>query len=226
MYSLVICNIKSEQNYNIYVVDYKDNEEGEYQYVLEHLKKLDLITIVQKNDVGALLQQLANGIKSSTIDSSILLVLGQQRFNDLKFDSVINEKKEDSNTLFGSNGFISSTSSEIKTYKQALSYILDNGPEFHIHTVLQVDKPSNLLFEDYVTSKFIFKKFRHLIMLKSDDKAALSLGLPDEIRLDTLNSEPERLRAIYYADGDDGWTLFSPFAMPNKNELSNLTNKQ
>jgi hypothetical protein len=63
-------------------------------------------------------------------------------------------------------------------------------------------------------------------MLKSDDKAALSLGLPDEIRLDTLNSEPERLRAIYYADGDDGWTLFSPFAMPNKNELSNLTNKQ
>lgn len=226
LYSLVICNIKSEQNYNIYVVDYKDNEEGEYQYVLEHLKKLDLITIVQKNDVGALLKQLVNGIQSCTVDSSILLVLGQQRFNDLKFDSVINEKKEDSNTFFGSNGFISSTSAEIKTYKQALSYILDNGPEFHIHTVLQVDKPSNLLFEDYVTSKFVFKKFRHLIMLKSDDKAALNLGLPDEIRLDTLNSEPERLRAIYYADGDDGWTLFSPFAIPNKNELSNLTNKQ
>jgi hypothetical protein len=49
------------------------------------------------------------------------------------------------------------------------------------------------------------------------------LGIPDEIRLENLNSEQERLRAIYYADGDDGWTLFSPFALPNESELSNLT---
>ena len=37
---------------------------------------------------------------------------------------------------------------------------------------------------------------------------------------------PSEMTGNYYADGDDGWTLFSPFAIPNKNELSNLTNKQ
>lgn len=62
-------------------------------------------------------------------------------------------------------------------------------------------------------------------MLRSDEKAALKLGVPDDIRLDTLNSEPERLRAIYYADGDDKWTLFSPFVMPDKEMVSSITNK-
>ena len=63
-------------------------------------------------------------------------------------------------------------------------------------------------------------------MLHSDEKAAMRLGIPDEIRLETLNTEPERLRAIYYADGDEGWELFSPFAMPNKDIISSITNKE
>ena len=224
--SLVISNTKLEHNYKFYVFDYKDDEEGDYQDVLEFLEKTNLVTIVRKRETGNVLKKLTDDIKNNNAEPSVLFLLGQQRFRGLKLDSELEERQNASNSIFGNNGFTSSPNTEIKTYKQALSYILDNGPEFHIHTVLQVDKPSNLLFEDYVTSKFVFKKFRHLIMLKSDDKAALNLGLPDEIRLDTLNSEPERLRAIYYADGDDGWTLFSPFAIPNKNELSNLTNKQ
>lgn len=224
--SLVISNTKMEHNYKFYVFDYKDDEEGDYQDVLEFLEKTNCVTIVRKRETGYVLKKLTDDIKNNNAEPSVLFLLGQQRFRGLKLDSELEERQDASNSIFGNNGFTSSPNTGIKTYKQALSYILDNGPEFHIHTVLQVDKPSNLLFEDYVTSKFVFKKFRHLIMLKSDDKAALNLGLPDEIRLDTLNSEPERLRAIYYADGDDGWTLFSPFAIPNKNELSNLTNKQ
>ena len=49
------------------------------------------------------------------------------------------------------------TGASIKTYKDTLSYILDNGPDYHVHTIIQVDKPDNLLFEDYVTSKFVLK---------------------------------------------------------------------
>ena len=63
-------------------------------------------------------------------------------------------------------------------------------------------------------------------MLRSDEKASMKLGIPDEIRLESLNSEPERLRAIYYADGDEGWTLFSPFAMPDKEIITSLTKKE
>ena len=133
------------------------------------------------------------------------------------------EEKTQVTDSFGTMSFAPVSGKEVKTYKNALNYILDNGPEQHVHTMLQVDKPDNLLFEDIITSKMIFRKFRHLVMLHSDEKASLKLGIPDEIRLESLNSEPERLRAVYYADGDDGWTLFSPFALPKETELSYLT---
>jgi hypothetical protein len=69
---------------------------------------------------------------------------------------------------------------------------------------------------------FVFQKFRHLIILKYDDRDIMNLGLSEDIRPEFLNSEIERLRAIYYADGDDGWTLFSPFDFPNETFLSTI----
>jgi hypothetical protein len=157
------------------------------------------------------------------------------RIIDLNSGNIVEETKVNKNCTFSridieSDGinleeklYSGDYCKEVKTYKDALNYILENGPEHHVHTILQVDKPDNLLGEDIITSKIIFRKFRHLVMLRSDEKAALKLGIPDEIRLENLNSEQERLRAVYYADGDDGWTLFSPFAVPNESELSNLT---
>ena len=165
-------------------------------------------------------------IKNGHAEPSLLVILGQQRFRQLKLDAELVEKQNTDNDFFGSNGFVSANTDIVKTYKDALCYILDNGPDYHIHTLLQVDKPDNLLFEDYVTSKFVFKKFRHLVMLRSDEKAAMKMGLPDDIRLDTLNGDPERLRAVYFADGDEGWTLFSPFTMPDKKIISSIIEKE
>lgn len=218
--SLIACNIKNRLNYKFYVFDLKDDEEGQYLNVLELLEDSGIVSVVRKREQGPLLKKLVDNIRNNVEEPTILMILGQQRFRELKMDVELEEKQESTGSLFGSNGFVTSSPNVVKTFKDALSYILDNGPDFHIHTILQVDKPDNILFEDYITGKFVFKKFRHLILLRSDDKAAIRLGLPDEIRLDNLNGEQERLRAVYYADGDDGWTLFSPFAIPDKERIS------
>ena len=222
--SLVGSNFGAGLNYKFYVFDFKDDDEGEYQDVLDYLEQSGMITIVRKRQQAILLKQLVDEIKSGNAVPTMLVILGQQRFSELKMDVELEEKTQVTDS-FGTMSFAPVSGKEVKTYKDALNYILDNGPEQHVHTMLQVDKPDNLLFEDIITSKMIFRKFRHLVMLRSDEKASLKLGIPDEIRLENLNSELERLRAVYYADGDDGWTLFSPFALPNETELLNLTNK-
>ena len=215
--SSVMSNAKNNLNYKIYVFDYKDDDSGQYQGILEYLECEGIISIVSKRQQGIFYKQLAEDIKNETAKPTILFILGQQRFRELNLNVEIEEKPA-VNDAFGAMNF-TSTKGGIKTYKDALSYILDNGPDLHVHTVLQVDKPSNLLFEDFVSRKFIFRKFRHLILLKSEQNVMTNLGLSDDIRLESLSSDNERLRAIYYADGDDGWTLFSPFAFPDESYL-------
>lgn len=228
LFSLVVSNKQAGLNYKFYVLNFRDDDDAEYQNVLEQLEDTGFVEIVRKREVGTQLKRLVDSIKNENVEPSILVVLGQQRFRELKLDAeIVSAPKNDDE--FGPMNFTFSeqaSSATIKTYKDALSYILDNGPDYHIHTILQVDKPDNLLFEEFVTSKFVLKKFRHLIMLRSDEKASMKLGIPDEIRLESFNSEPERLRAVYYADGDEGWTLFSPFAMPNKEIITSLTKKE
>lgn len=228
LFSLVASNLQVGLNYKFYVLNFRDDDEAEYQDVIEQLEDSGLVDVVYKREVGSLFKRLADSINNENAEPSILIILGQQRFRELKLDAEIASAPK-SNDAFGPMNFTfsgQSSSATIKTYKDALNYILECGPDYHVHTILQVDKPDNLLFEDYVTSKFVLKKFRHLIILRSDEKAAMKMGVPDEIRLETLNSEPERLRAIYYADGDDGWTLFSPFAMPDKEIITSLTKKE
>ena len=168
-----------------------------------------------------LLWKRKEDIKNKKSEPSILLLLGQQRFRELNF-KIETEDNTIINDGFGPMNFTSGPAVEFKTYKDALAYILDNGPHFHVHTILQVNKISNLLLNDYVSNLFVYQKFRHLIILKYDAKDIMNLGLSDDIRPEFLNSEIERLRAIYYADGDDGWTLFSPFDFPNETFLSTI----
>ena len=50
----------------------------------------------------------------------------------------------------------------------------------------------------------------------------MTLGLSDDIRLEDLSSEQERLRAYYYSEEDDSYQLFSPYTLPTKKELDNI----
>ena len=113
---------------------------------------------------------------------------------------------------FSANMFSSGGDEDFNSYQKVLEYILKNGAEVGVHVVLQIDKPKQLLFADYMSSRDFFNMFHHLVMLKSDENAVNTLGLNDDLRLENLSSDVERLRAIYYNETNNTYTLFTPFA--------------
>ena len=99
------------------------------------------------------------------------------------------------------------------TYPKALSYILDEGPLQGVHTLLMVDKPGNILFEgDYDVNDT--DKFRHKVILRSENKFLAPMRFSQEIDVETLSDEEEHLRAYYYPEGEDP-VLFTPYQMPD-----------
>lgn len=208
-----------------YVIDSLGLDDAKYLDILDKLQDDGLVTLIKKRDVGTKLHQMATGIIDSTIEPSLLVILGQERMRDLRLnnDIEIDEAPSTSsdavdinmgsmmNFSFGDDTGGKGKKADISSYRKALSYILDNGPQMGVNTLLQVDVPSKVLYEDYVNAKFIFGKFNHLVMLRSEEKAAVPLGLSDDVRLEQLPSDIERLRAIYYDSGSDKYQMFTPY---------------
>jgi hypothetical protein len=207
-----------------YVIDSLGFDDGKYLDVLDKLSDEGLVTIIKKRDWGTELHRMASSIVDGNIEPSLLVILGQERMRDLRLNNDIEieettlVKNNDSNfgQNFGSFGFGGDSAGkskkvDISSYRKALAYILDNGPQMGVNTLLQVDQPSKILYEDYVNAKFVFGKFNHMVMLRSEEKAAAPLGLSDDIHLDQLPSEDERLRAIYYDSGSDKYQMFTPY---------------
>ena len=213
VYSSKVNNI----NEKIYVMDFLGKENGAYLSTLDALSREGSIERVDRHDNGKVLKELAEAIKNNTASPTSLFILGQERFRDLKFDNEIEVSQEENNEPsddFGFGGSFtseSSSTSDLNTYRKALTYLLDNGADKGVHVILQLDKPEKLLFEEYVTGKLVFEKFRHLIMLRSEENAINRLNLNDDIALENLSSDPERLRAFYYNETNDSYTLFTPY---------------
>lgn len=117
--------------------------------------------------------------------------------------------KQTQTSMFSGGG--DSGDAAFNSYQKVIEYILKNGAEVGVHVILQIDKPKQLLFADYMSAKDFFNMFHHLIMLKSDENAVNTLGMSDDLRLENLSSDIERLRAIYYNETNNSYTLFTPF---------------
>jgi len=224
--TLVYTARNSGRTLHTYVIDSLGFDDGKYLDVLDKLSDEGLITIVKKRDWGTELHRMASGIMDDNIEASLLVILGQERMRDLRLNNDIDieeaapVEKDDSNfgmdfsnVDFGGGSAGKSKKVDISSYRKALAYILDNGPQMSVNTLLQVDQPTKILYEDYVNAKFVYGKFNHLVMLRSEEKAAAPLGLNDDIHLDQLPSEEERLRAIYYDSGSDKYQMFTPYIL-------------
>ena len=222
------------------VIDCLNNEEGEVHEQLFDLENAGFCEIIERRQRSKFFKNLAQGVQNGTADETILLILGQDRFRELKMDMELDD--DNVNSIPSSEDSIANISaflddgggdyssgnqpeSNIRTYREALNVILDKGPDYGVHTLLQLEKATNLLFEDLITSKMIFQRFKHLILLRSDEMTSSRLSLNDDIHLEKLSSEWERLRAYYYAEESDSYTLFTPY-MPSKSEgIINLLKK-
>ena len=209
----------SNKAVKIKVINCLPDDQRNTRKMLDDLAGKGKIELLNPGTCGPELQSIATSIKDRTTEPMVLYILGQERFRELRMDMEIEKKKSVSDdNEFGFTGddlFPVGGSNDndptFKSYQKVIEYILKNGAEVGVHVILQIDKPKQLLFAEWLSSKDYFSMFRHLIMLKSDPNAVNSMGLSDDLKLENLSSDIERLRAIYYNETNDSYTLFTPF---------------
>ncbi len=199
------------------------SDDDKYVEVLDELESAGLIDVIPAKKRAPLFKQLAESVLAGKAKETILFILGQDRFRELKLDLELEEEASTSDdselTSIISFGSESSSKKTVKSFSDAMNVILDKGPEVGVHTIIQLEKTANYLFTDYISHKELFQKFKHLILLKSDENAATQLHLRNDIRLENLSKEEERLRAYYYAEESDTYTLFTPYMPLERKEL-------
>ena len=206
----------SNKEIKIKVINCLSEEQRTTNKLLKDLEGKGEIEMLNPATCGEELQRIATSIKNREAEQMALFILGQERFRELRNDNEIkagNIEKALEDDFGLSSDFSNSNSgdADFNSYQKVIDYILKNGAEEGVHVVLQIDKPSQLLFSDYMTGKIFFSMFHHVVMLRSDAGAVNSLGMSDDLKLENLSSDIERLRAIYYNEANDSYTLFSPF---------------
>lgn len=206
----------SNKNIKIKVINCLYAEQRNTTKMLNDWENKGEIELLNPQNCGGELVNIANSIMERTAEPTVLYILGQERFRELRMDMEIAFTKPTvaaDDFGFDSSMFTAgdSGSMNFNSYQKAIEYILKNGAEVGVHVILQIDKPKQLLFSDYMSAKDFFNMFHHLIMLKSDENAVNSLGMSDDLKLENLSSDIERLRAIYYNETNNSYTLFTPF---------------
>ena len=206
----------SNKDVAIKVINCLPSDQKKTTKMLKDLESKGEIELLNPSTCGAELQSIATSIKNRVAEPMVLYILGQERFRELRMDmEIATEKPAAAADDFGFDSSMfsggSSSDSDFNSYLKVIDYILKNGAEVGVHVILQIDKPKQLLFSDYLSAKEFFNMFHHLVMLKSDDNAVNTLGMSDDLRLENLSSDIERLRAIYYNETNNSYTLFTPF---------------
>ena len=100
---------------------------------------------------------------------------------------------------------------KFSTCRDALDYILVNGPYCNVNTLLQVDKPKSLqaagVYSNSLSHDEITERFCHIVALRSNENVS-SFDF-----LEQLPSDPNKLRAIYYSDNSGDSKIFIPYVI-------------
>ncbi len=208
---------------------------GESIQLLEQLDKDGLIRYVA-GDKRVVLDSLSQEIISDQVlQPTILCILGQEQMRELKLDMKLRDESvvptilaDASDDIFSGLDFGLNSGDKdksVSTVLEAINLILDKGPLSGVHTIMSVDKIERFLFDEYPSRRLVFSKFKHLIMLRSDERTIPQLSLSDDCHPERLSDDETRLRAIYYNDDMDSYTTYTPFKVPSYDSLKKLINK-
>lgn len=207
-----------------YVIDCLSTTDSQYKKVLNNLENKGLCTLVDRHQSGHLFKDLIDEIKEERTTPAIITIIGNEKFIEIKRkmplsterhepiddDGILGFDMEELTSVMGCN---TDTDSNMD-YPKALTYILEEGPIQDVHVIMQVNKPSNILFTDDYDVEVAFK-FRHKIILRSENKFMSPLRFSQDIDVEILSDEVEHLRAYYYPDGEEP-RLFTPYQMPDE----------
>ena len=239
----MISNKQKDLGYQFVVFDCLGDDEAEYLDVLDEMASNRLCEVIAPRRRVEKLKQICDDIASGYAKPTILTILGQERFREIKLNQPIaeqvqtpaNDAMPSSNDFaatlammnsIGNNSTHNDVASSVKNTQDALKYIMNEGPSVGVHTILQVDKPNNFLFlgDGSFRKADLYAKCKHVILLRSEDTALSSLWLQDDIRvaIPKLEDNPNRLRAYYYNEESDNYQLFTPFVLPDKATINNI----
>lgn len=229
--SLIISYQQLGKTCDFIIIDCLNDEEARYRSLLEAMESEGMCKIVERPQSGTLFMQLVNDICNHYARPTVLGIIGSNQFIEIKRNTPLPSsqiQESESNLevisidystmpdLFPNNSL---DSSRIKTYQDALMFILDEGPLQDIHVLLQVDKPENILFNGEWCPE-VTDKFRHKVILRSENKYLAPMRFSVDIDVEALNKEEERLRAYYYPDNGEP-KLFTPYIMPKSKKIIN-----
>ena len=243
--SLMISNKQKDLGYQFLIFNCLEDEEAEYLDLLDEMEKNNLCEVVVPRKRIDVLKQLCDEIASHRASPTILVILGQESFGELKYNKSIDKVPSQAMdmsmpdpgdfaaTLAAMNSIgttsVSATSltgSSVKTVQEAINYILNEGSMNGVHTIIQVDRPNNFLFpqDGYLRKDDLSAKCKHVILLRSEESALVNLRLEDEIRsqIPKLMDDTNRLRAYYYNAESNKYQLFTPFILPDKTTINNI----
>lgn len=216
--SMLISARHTKAPYSVTVLDSVDEDEGDYLSLLDGLKAAG-VNIVRGRGKGNFIGRLAGQLREGTAMPSIVVVLGQERFRELRLDiPLVSPDLHDTTRI--PESFMHKRN--MRTVKSELDYLLQNGSEQGVHFIWHIDKVQNLLFEPVITPQMVFSRFKHLIFHRSAADTVSRLRLPEGMQLENLSDDEERLRAYYYNDSDCSYRLFSPFGNSVPDEIGKL----
>lgn len=209
---------------------------GESIRLLEKLHedgRLQYVTGDKRPVLDALSKEIISG---QVTEPTVVCILSQEQMRELKLDMKLRDETAPSavetadvvDDIFGGLDFgvkESGSDNSVNTVSEAINLILDKGPAAGVHTVMQVDKIDRFLFDEYPSRRLVFSKFKHLVMLRSDERTPSQLSLADDCHPERLSDEDSRLRAIYYNDNLDTYTMFTPFKVPSYDNFKNHINQ-
>lgn len=213
------------------VIDCLSSQQGRYREVLSQWASSGMCRVITRAESGKLLRDTVEDLQAGFSNRTVLTILGSEKYIEMKRkmpipgkeDAIGAAEEEEGIEMLGFSDITDlggdgtpDTSLDNMTFPKALLYILDEGPLHGIHTIIQVDKPQNILFDDYDMAAA--EKCRHRVILKSENKFLQPFRLSQDIDVEVLSDEEEHLRAYYYPEGDDP-VLFTPYQMPDADTL-------
>ena len=166
--SLIYSYRKLGRSCDFIVIDCLTNESSGYKSVLAYLEEQGMCHIVDRKKSGRTLSAIVEDVKNGCARPVVLAIIGNERYIEMKRDLPLRDQHAD--TMINEDSFSSDsieplsfdlqlddlsevssvTPSSKRTFQQALTYLLEEGPNQGVHILLQVDKPANILFKgDY-----------------------------------------------------------------------------
>lgn len=250
--SLILSSRKNELGYRFLVINSLGVEGAEYNNLLKRMADNGYIDLLEPKQSGSWLKSLCAEIGSDSVTPTILTILGQEKFNLLKNNADLPSDTEESsssefdiftlpdendiqgtlsimaNLNFGVAASQEEVPLDVKTYRDALRYILQKGPERGVHTILQVNKASEIALSNSngysLDNLELYKLFGHIVFLQVDKDTESFFSLY-ELQLHEIQETENRLRAYYYNPNGGSSQLFSPYMLPTKKIQKGNTNE-